>query len=182
MFIHSEIVFAIGVFLQEAGWKALVFGHFSQPLLWITYFSFYTSPCFFIFRPRVGSTFQDWYLSHQPIPGVVEGGWKKLESIALSGAEYWMAVRATFPGRYTFQRTLFYWRRYFRFFPQVVSMSFLSLLPVRPRTCRGLDRPWLYPKAILYLYYRAWAITLLGLGLWTPTNKWTWPINYWAPQ
>ena len=37
--------------------------------------------------------------------------------MALSGAEYWMAVRAAFPGRYTFQRTLLYWPRYFRFFP-----------------------------------------------------------------
>ena len=27
------IVFALGVFLLEAGWEVLVFGHFSQPLL-----------------------------------------------------------------------------------------------------------------------------------------------------
>ena len=76
MFIHSKVIFALRIFLQEAGWEALVFGHFSQPPLWITCFSFYTSLCFFILRPRVGSTFQDWYLSHQPIPGVVGDGWK----------------------------------------------------------------------------------------------------------
>ena len=35
----------LGVFLLEAGWEALVFGHFSQPPLWIVYFSFYTSMC-----------------------------------------------------------------------------------------------------------------------------------------
>ena len=34
---------ALGVFLLEAGWEALVFGHFSQPFLWIAYFPFYTS-------------------------------------------------------------------------------------------------------------------------------------------
>ena len=49
---------------------------FSQPLLWIAYFSFYTSLYFFIIRPRVGLTFQDWYLSHQPILKVVGGGCK----------------------------------------------------------------------------------------------------------
>ena len=40
-----NIVFVLGIFLLEAGWEALVFGHFSQPLLWIAYFSFYTSMC-----------------------------------------------------------------------------------------------------------------------------------------
>ena len=54
-------------------------------------------------------------------------GWlKKLESMALSGAEYWMAVRATFPGRYTFQHTFFYWHRYFRFFPKLFLYHFCS--------------------------------------------------------
>ena len=52
-------------------------------------------------------------------------GWlKKLESMALSGAEYWMAVRVAFPSRYTFQHTLFYWHRYFRFFPKFFLYHF----------------------------------------------------------
>ena len=35
-----------------------------------------------------------------------------------------MAVRAAFPGRYTFQHTLFYWHRYFRFFPKLFLYHF----------------------------------------------------------
>ena len=37
--------FTPGVFLMEVGWEALVFGHFSQPLLQVTDFSFYTRLC-----------------------------------------------------------------------------------------------------------------------------------------
>ena len=59
VFIHDQVVFALGDFLLEASWEALVFGHFSQPVVLIVPFSFYTSLCFFILRPRVGSTFQD---------------------------------------------------------------------------------------------------------------------------
>ena len=36
------------------------------------------------------------------------------------------------------------------FFSQAVSIPVLPFLPVRPRICRGLNRPRLYPKAILY--------------------------------
>ena len=50
-------------------------------------------------------------------------------------------------------------------FFQAAPIPFLPFLPVRPRTCRGLNRPRLCPKTILYLYYRAWAITFLGSGL-----------------
>ena len=42
-----------------AGWEALVFGHFSQPLVLIVPSSFYISLYFFILRPHVGTTFQD---------------------------------------------------------------------------------------------------------------------------
>ena len=42
-------------------------------------------------------------------------------------------------------------------------------------TGRGLNRPRLYPNAMLYLHYSVWAITFLGLSLWAPTNKWSWP-------
>ena len=50
-------------------------------------------------------------------------------------------------------------------FFQTVPIPFLSFLPGGPRTCRGLNRPRLCPKTILYLYYRAWAITFLGSDL-----------------
>ena len=30
VFIHDQVIFALGVFLLEAGWETLVFGHFSQ--------------------------------------------------------------------------------------------------------------------------------------------------------
>ena len=46
---YMIVILALGVFLLEAGWEALVFGHFSQPLLWIAYFSFYTSLYFLSF-------------------------------------------------------------------------------------------------------------------------------------
>ena len=110
-------MFTLRVFLLEVGWEALVFGHFSQPatldcLLFLLY-----QPRFLILRPRVGSTFPRLIL----VPSVhIQSGWgwlSKLESMTLSGAKYWMAVRAAFPSRYTFQRTLLYWPRYFRFFP-----------------------------------------------------------------
>ena len=67
-------------------------------------------------------------------------------------------------------------------FFQAVPIPFLPFLSVRPWTCRGLDRPRLCPKTISYLYYRVWAITFLGSGLWAPTNKWARATNYWAPQ
>uniref|UniRef100_A0A7N2MPR3 UDP-glycosyltransferase n=1 Tax=Quercus lobata TaxID=97700 RepID=A0A7N2MPR3_QUELO len=54
---------------------------------------------------------------------------------------------------------------------------------VRLQTCRGLNRPRLYPKAILYSYYRAWAgYNLPRLGPWAPTNKRVRATNYWAPH
>ena len=60
------------------------------------------------------------------------------------------------------------------FFPSC-SIPFLPFLPRRLWTSRGLNRPRLYPNAMLYLHYSVWAITFLGLGLWAPTNKWSWP-------
>ena len=54
---------------------------FLSPLFWTAYFSFYTSLYPFLQRPRVGSTFQGWYLSHQPIPKVVGGGCKSWKAL-----------------------------------------------------------------------------------------------------
>ena len=103
-------------------------------------------------------------------------GWlKKLESMALSCAEYWMAVRATFSGRLHFPAYPF-------LLTQIFSIPFLPFLPRRLWTGRGLNRPRLYPNTILYLHYSVWGIAFLGLGLWAPTNKWSWPKNCWAPQ
>ena len=48
---------------------------------------------------------------------------------------------------------------------QAAPMPFLPLLLVRPRSCRGLNRPQLCPKTILYSCYQAWAMTFLGSGL-----------------
>ena len=67
------------------------------------------------------------------------------------------------------------------FFPSCFYTIF-ALLPRRLWTGRGLNCPRLYPNAILYLHYSVWAMTFLGLGLWAPTNKWSWPKNCWAPQ
>ena len=60
-------------------------------------------------------------------------------------------------------------------FFQVVSIPFLPFLPRRLWTGWGLNRSRLYPNAILCLHYSVWTITFLGLGLWAPTNKWSWP-------
>ena len=56
-------------------------------------------------------------------------------------------------------------------FFQVVSIPFLPFLPRRLWTSRGLNRPRLYPNAMLYLHYSVWVITFLGLGPWAPMNK-----------
>ena len=40
--VHGQVIFTPGVFLLEVGWKALVFGHFSQPSLWCNYFLLYS--------------------------------------------------------------------------------------------------------------------------------------------
>ena len=94
-------------------------------------------------------------------------GWlKKLESMALSCAKYWMAVRAAFLGRLHFLAYPFLLAQIFYIFSQVVSIPFLPFLPRRLWIGQGLNRPRLYPNAILYLHYRAWAITFLGLSLW----------------
>ena len=53
----------------------------------------------------------------------------------------------------------------FRFFFQTVSVPFFSFLPGGPQTCRGLNRPRLCPKTILYLYFLSLAITFPGSGL-----------------
>ena len=101
--------------------------------------------------------------------------------MALSGAEYWKAVRAAFPGRYTFQRILLFWPRYFKFFPScsytVFALPFSEISDM-PRTksslavsqdyftlalpCLGYNLPWLRP--------------------WAPMNKWARATNYWAPH
>ena len=49
---------------------------FLSHFFWTAYFSYYTNLYPSRQRPRVGSTFQNWYLSHQPIPKVVGGGCK----------------------------------------------------------------------------------------------------------
>ena len=41
-FIHDYVIFALGVFLLEAGWEALVFGHFSQPPFCALTFTLYS--------------------------------------------------------------------------------------------------------------------------------------------
>ena len=41
-FIHDQVIFALGVFLLEAGWEALVFGHFFQPSLGALTFTLYS--------------------------------------------------------------------------------------------------------------------------------------------
>ena len=99
--------------------------------------------------------------------------------MTLSGAEYWMAVSAAFPlslvvklSRVSFPIDI----DIFRFFFQTVSVPFLSFLPGGPQTCRGLNRPRLCPRTILYLYYLSLAITFLGSGL---GSQW---INGTGPQ
>ena len=59
VFIHGLVIFALGVFLLEAGWEALVFGHFSQPPVLIVPFSFYTSLSSLSNVHVWGSIFQD---------------------------------------------------------------------------------------------------------------------------
>ena len=75
-----------------------------------------------------------------------------------------MAVRAAFPGRYTFQRTLLYWPRYFRFFPSCSYTVFA--LPSRdtsdmPRT----ESSSVVSQDYLDFYYLSSAITFLSSGL-----------------
>ena len=58
--------------------------------------------------------------------------------------------KGSFPfvlGRYTFQRTLSADIDILDYF-QAASIPFLPFLLVRPRTCRGLNRPRLCPKTI----------------------------------
>ena len=110
VFIHSQIVFALGVFLLEAGWEALVFGHFSQPLLLDTYFFFYISlyPLsnvhVWVRFPRTDtcpiSPYPEWF-------GVVV----KAEEYGSVRCRVLNGSKGSFPfvlGHYTIQRTLLY--------------------------------------------------------------------------
>ena len=67
-------------------------------------------------------------------------------------------------------------------FFQTVPIPFLPFLPMRPRTCWGLNHPLLCPKSILYLYYLILGHNLPRLGPWALMNKWAKATNYWAPQ
>ena len=75
-----------------------------------------------------------------------------------------MAVRAAFPGRYTFQRTILYWPRYFRFFPSYSYTVFA--LPSR-ETSDMLRTESFSAVSQNYLdfYYLFSATTFLGSGL-----------------
>ena len=114
-------MFALGVFLLEAGWEALVFGHFSQPLPFDAYFSFYTS-----LYPL--SNVHVWVrLSRtdtcpiSPYPkwlGVVV----KAEEHGSVKCRVFNGSNGSFPfvfGRYTIQCPFPYQHRYFRFFPKL---------------------------------------------------------------
>ena len=54
VFIHGSVIFALGIFLLEAGWEALVFGHFSQPPLWRTHLYIIWSSLIDLSPPLVG--------------------------------------------------------------------------------------------------------------------------------
>ena len=89
-------------------------------------------------------------------------------------------------------KSSFPWSLYFPAYPftdldildffQTVPIPFLPFLPMRPRTCRGLNHPRLCPKSILYLYYLILGHNLPRLGPWALMNKWARAANYWAPH
>ena len=151
VFIHEYVVFALGVFLLEAGWEALVFYHFSQPPVLIVPFSFYTSLCFLSFvhvQDRHSKTdtcpislYPEWL-------GVVvkAGEYGSVRCRVLNGS------KGSFPWSLYFPAYPFLLAQIFQIFSQVVSVPFLPFLLMRSRTCRGLNRPRLCPKTILYLF------------------------------
>ena len=101
--------------------------------------------------------------------------------MALSGAKYWMAVKAAFPSRYSFQHTLFYWRRYFRFFPSCFCTIFAL------SSYGTSDMPRTESSSTVSQGHFVLVLMILGynpsrLGPWAPMNKWDWPTNCWAPQ
>ena len=102
-------------------------------------------------------------------------GWlKKLESMALSSTEYWMAVRAAFSSHLHFPASPI-GTDILDFFSKLFLYRFYLFF----RGDFGLAEDWIVlgciPILCLYLHYSVWAITFLGLGLWALTNKWSWP-------
>ena len=67
VFIHDQVIFALGVFLLEAGWEALVFGHFSQSPLGALTFTLY-SPSWLILALHL---WDRQMLTSVPVPSAV---------------------------------------------------------------------------------------------------------------
>ena len=92
-----------------------------------------------------------------------------------------MAVKAAFLDRYSFQRILFYWRRYFRFFPScfytifAISSYGTSDMP-RTKSSSAVSQGHFVLVSMILGYNPS------RLGPWVPMNKWEWPTNCWAPQ
>ena len=114
-------MFARGVFLLETIWEALVPGLFSQPLLWIAYFSFYIS-----LYPSSNvhvwvQLFRTDTCPISPYPkwlGVVV----KAEEYGSVRCRVFNSSNGSFPFvlcRHTVQGSFFYQRRYFRFLPKL---------------------------------------------------------------
>ena len=99
--------------------------------------------------------YKNWHLSHQSNPGIVGDGLIKLKSTALSGAAYWMAMRAAFPDILRFS---------FKLGP-IPVLSFFFWWGF------GSAEDWVVlgctTKMFGALHCRAWAVVLLGSGLWT---------------
>ena len=156
-------MFALGVFLQEAGWEALVFGHFSQPLSPDCLSLFLYSPMFLILCPRVGSTFPKLIF----VPSVhTQSGWEwlwKFKGMALSCVECFIAVLAAF--YLCCSRTVITFP--FRGIYDMPSMSSSSAI--------SSDRSWLLWCVLgpVSPQRRPWALTWNELG-----SQTRWPHNY----
>ena len=99
--------------------------------------------------------YKNWHLSHQSNPGIVEDGLIKLKSTTLSGTAHWMAMRAAFPDILRFS---------FKFGP-IPGLPFFFWWGF------GSAEDWVVlgctTKLFGALHCRAWAVVLLGSGLWT---------------
>ena len=92
-----------------------------------------------------------------------------------------MAVRAVFPGRYTFQRILLYWPRYFRFFSSC-SYTLFALPSSETSDMPRTKSSSAVSQNYFVLVLPSLGYNLLRLGPWAPMNKWARATNYWAPQ